>query len=309
MIIYTNLREIESIFNFTDEYREEFLKVTSVYPFRISCYLLSKIRRFSKDDPIFRQFFPDIRELDTLGELDPFSEEDTTGIPFLIRRYQDRLLVVTTNFCYSYCRFCMRKRNWLKPTFFFDDLSLLEDYIKRNSEIRDVILSGGDALALNNELLEDYLKLLRRLDIPIIRIGSRALVNAPDVLYDKIGILRKYAPIWINFHVNHPVEIDDNVSKVALELTKCGIIMGSQTVLLSSVNDDVDTLSELFRKLVYIGIRPYYLFSVDPVIGVDHFRVDLRKAIKIVRDLRNKLSGLMIPHFAVDTRYGKRILP
>ncbi|MGB9667474.1 MAG: KamA family radical SAM protein [Thermosulfidibacteraceae bacterium] len=308
MKIYTRLEEIESLF-INEDYREEFRQVVSHYPFRISEYILSKIVTFSKDDPIFKQFFPDRAELVEEGDLDPFLEDETCKNLYLVRRYRDRLLVITTNFCFSYCRFCMRKRNWLRPTFFFEDISLLEGYLRENPDVKDVIFSGGDPLSLPNELLRDYLKLLRSLDIPVIRIGSRALILSPDTVFEKIPLIKEFSPIWINFHINHPAEIDDYISSITRDLVKCGAILGSQTVLLKGVNDRVDVLSELFSKLVYIGIRPYYLFHVDPVVGAGHFRVEIDRAIKIIYSLRERLSGLMIPHFAVDTRDGKRIYP
>ncbi|MEO0278002.1 MAG: radical SAM protein [candidate division WOR-3 bacterium] len=288
----------------------EFEEVSRVYPFKVTDWVLALIKEFSFSDPIVAQFFPRKEELTGGGELDPFLEEGTTESSCLVRRYIDRLLVITTNLCFVHCRFCMRKRNWLKEEFIFSDLGKLENYLRSHPEIRDVIISGGDPIVLDDILLGEYLFLLRKLNIPIVRIGTRAPIVNPSMVFSKLSVFKKFAPLWLVVHVNHPVEVEsEDVKTLFLELLRSGVVLSSQTVLLRGVNDSETVLEELFFRLVTLGVRPYYLFNVDPVVGADHFRVPLNEALTIVNNLRKRLSGLMIPHFAIDTKDGKKIVP
>lgn len=308
MKIYTKIEEIERFVEKT--LADEAKAVEEVYPFRCTDYyfFLAKSKDFS--DAVFRQFFPEKSELSSCGEEDPFGEDESTGIPHLVRRYKNRLLVVTTNLCFVYCRFCMRKRNWKASPFVFDRFDELENYLKAHPEISDVILSGGDPFALPVELLEELLARIRSVEsVRIVRIGTRAPVVAPDIFDGKrLSLLEKYAPLWINTHFNHPNEVTRESRDAILSLLKTGVSINNQSVLLKGVNDSFETLKELFFRLASVGVRPYYLFSCDPVKGTQHFKVDEGRGVELTKRLLSEFGPMVTPRFAVDTRYGKRLL-
>ncbi len=308
MEIYTKIEEIERFVDLV--LLNEARVVEKVYPFRCTDYYFSLAREKDFSDPIFRQFFPHKAELISEGEDDPFREETSTDIPGLVRRYKNRLLVVTTNLCFVYCRFCMRKRNWKTLPFVFNKLEELEKYLRTHPEIEDVILSGGDPFILPVDLLDELLVRIKAVkNVKIIRIGTRAPVVAPHIFDEKrFLLLKRHAPLWINTHFNHPNEITKESSKLIFSMLKCGVCINNQSVLLKGVNDDFVTLRELCVKLASIGVRPYYLFSCDPVKGTRHFEVNVEKGVELTRMLLSNLSPMVVPRFAVDTKYGKKLL-
>ena len=311
MLIYSRVSQIESILEELDaSLLREAEVVEEVYPFRCTDYYANLVMQPSLEDPIFAQIFPSIKELEGSGEEDPFGEEESTGVDGLVRRYRDRLLVISTNVCFVHCRFCMRKRNWKKSPFVFENFSGFYRYLMKHPEIEDVIISGGDPFTLSNDAFEELLRIARKVpSVKIIRIGTRAPVVAPGAIYEKLGILERYAPVWINTHFNHPREITPDAAKAIEALIKAGCPVNNQSVLLKGVNDSFEVLARLFKGLLSIGVRPYYLFSCDPVKGTHHFFVPLERALSIVAKLREKLSGMAVPHFAVDGKDGKKILP
>ncbi len=302
---------IEKIFPLTEKEKKAFKKVTSVYPFLSTTYYLSLA---TKSPAIRKMIFPDLRELDesiqSEGEDDPLCEERDKKTPHLTHRYPDRVLIVTTNFCPALCRFCMRKRNWKRSTFFIDDSEIEKavDYIRKNEKIRDVLISGGDPLFLPVEKLKKLLFKLKEIDhVEVVRIGTRAPVILPQRLFDEelIEILERAEKVWINTHFNHPDEITEISKEAVKKLLKAGIPVNNQTVLLKDVNDSVGTLEKLFRELQKIKVRPYYLFHCDPVKGVMHFSTPISKGLEIVENLFKRISPLAIPYYAVDGPGGK----
>ncbi|ADY73189.1 lysine 2,3-aminomutase YodO family protein [Desulfurobacterium thermolithotrophum DSM 11699] len=313
-----NIESIEKFFPLTDEEKESFKKVTSIYPFLSTPYYLSLA---VKSCAIKRMIFPNIMEISeaiqSKGEEDPLSEERDKKTLHLTHRYPDRVLVVTTNFCPTLCRFCMRKRNWKKKTFFISDTEIENalNYIRKNENIRDVLISGGDPLFLPIERLKKLLFGLKAIDhVEVVRVGTRAPVTLPHRLLDDdlLEVLEKAEKVWVNTHFNHPDEITELSKEAVKNLLKAGIPVNNQTVLLKGINDSADILEKLFRNLQKIKVRPYYLFHCDPVKGVMHFSTSITKGIKILEKLFKRISPFAIPYYAVDGPGGKgkvQILP
>ncbi len=308
MEVYTSSRQIERLLDIPEEMVTEALRVEEVYPFRCTHYYASLSSGVG--DPVFKQFFPSLCELEPAGEEDPFGEEGSTSHPHLVRRYKNRLLVLATNCCFVHCRFCMRKRRWKEDPFFFEDLGVLRDYLLAHPEVEDVIISGGDPFFLPDALFSELLRVVRSVPtVKVVRVGTRAPAVAPEVVVEKSRLLEPYAPVWVNTHFNHPAEVTGEAAEAVMSLIKRGCPVNNQSVLLRGVNDDYRVLKELFMGLLSMGVKPYYLFSCDPVRGVSHFFVPVERGLGIVRRLREEASGMAVPHFAVDGKDGKRIIP
>ena len=253
-------------------------KIIEKYPMRINPYYLSLIKK--KGDPIWKQCIPDTLEIALgVGKRDPLLEEKYTPIEGLIHRYRDRVLLLVSNMCAGYCRFCTRKRKIgiEEGVLREKDLKSAFHYIKTHKFVRDVIISGGDPLLLEDGTVEYYLKNLREIKhIQIIRIDSRTPCYLPQRITPRLcEILKKYAPIFFNTHFNHFQEITKDSQKACTMLADAGIIMGNQSVLLAGINDDARILKRLFEQLLMMKVRPYYLYIPDAVKGIYHFRVSI----------------------------------
>ncbi len=286
---------------------EEAKLVEKTYPALSTSYYAS----LSKDafEAIKAIIFPSLRELDDAGEEDPFAEEDSP-VPFLKRKYPDRVLLITTNSCAVLCRYCMRKRNWKKKKFAIGqkEISAFVKYIKGNN-IRDVLISGGDPLMLSEDALGELIGALERIDsVEVVRIGTKMHVAFPQRAAKFLDIFKKFKKLWISIHATHPVEITDDAKAVITETVKAGAPVLTQTVLLKGVNDNADTLLELFSKLRKAKAKPYYLFRCDPVKGAFHFATPVEKGIELMRQLLSRISPMALPFYAVDTKRGKVIL-
>ena len=291
-------------------------KICSKYPVRIPRYYLSLIKE--KDDGIFKQCVPALEEIeDNFGYEDPLNEEIAQKegqVPVgITHRYPDRVLFLISNQCAMYCRFCTRKRkvgDVNKPKRWGEILQGIE-YIKNHPEIRDVILSGGDPLMLNDFILEKIIKRVREIPhVEIIRIGSRMPCTLPQRITQELcDMLRKYHPIYLNTHFNHPAEITNESAKACSMLADAGIPVGNQTVLLKGVNDNPETMKELMQRLVKIRVRPYYIYQADLVIGTNHFRTRVEKGLEIIKAIRGHTSGLCVPHFVIDAPGGGGKIP
>ncbi len=291
----------------------ETASVAARYPFSITRHYFDLIE--SRNDPVWLQCIPDMQELsDSHQAEDPLNETGLSPVPGLIHRYPDRVVLLVSNVCAVYCRFCMRKRrvgccssDSLSPDSFSDAVS----YIRANPSIRDVILSGGDPLLLEDEQLEDILSSLRAIPhIEIIRIGTRIPATLPARITPGLtGILRRYHPVYVNTHFNHPKEINPASRKAAALLADAGIPLGNQTVLLKGVNDDPTVMKELLRGLLSMRIKPYYLHQMDLVKGTAHFRTKVRTGLKIMESLRGHVSGLAVPYYVIDLPEGKGKVP
>lgn len=287
-------------------------KVTSRYPARINPYYLGLIKK--KGDPIWLQAVPDPRELnDTICCVDPLDEENLSPVPNLIHKYPDRVLFLVNSQCSMYCRFCTRKRKVGTGRMVIDTNSILAglEYLRNAPQVRDVLVSGGDPLLLEDEKLEWILAGLREIQhIDIIRIGSRVPCVFPMRITDKLtSMLRRFHPLYINTHFNHPDEITQEATVACSKLADAGIPLGCQTVLLRGVNDDPNVIRELMYGLLRIRVKPYYLFQGDMTMGTDHFRTKVQKGMGIMRSLIGHVSGMAVPLFAVDAPGGGGKIP
>ncbi len=282
--------------------------VAERYPLRITPYYFSLIER--PGDPIWQQCVPNIKELVDQQEPDPLNEVLLSPVPGLIHRYPDRAVLLVSNACASYCRFCMRKRQ-VGCKEFTIDIDAAIDYIASTTTIRDLIISGGDPLLLDDCQLEEILLKLREIShLEIIRIGSRAPVTIPSRITKRLcRLLRRFQPVYLNTHFNHPREITCEASDACNLLTDAGIPLGNQTVLLHNVNDNIATMRELMIGLLKIRIKPYYLHQMDLVRGTAHFRTSVSKGLEIMNALRGHMSGLGIPHYVIDLPGGKGKAP
>lgn len=288
---------------------EEQKKVAAIYPFKISKYYAGLIR--TSGDPIWRQCIPDERELDEDAQAaDPLAEELLSPVPGLIHRYPDRVVLLVSNRCPVYCRFCMRKRHVgagkdLPPDPGAIDRAMA--YIQSHPAIQDVILSGGDPLMLDDESLHFILSRLRAIKhIKIIRIGTRIPVTFPERITTELcSILRQFHPLYINTHFNHPAEITAASSNACGLLADAGIPLGNQTVLLRGVNDDVTVMRDLMIALLELRVRPYYIHQMDLIKGAAHFRTSVTQGLDIIRSLRGHVTGMAVPHYVIDLPNGK----
>ncbi len=281
----------------------------------ITPYFLTLIDPLDPECPIRLQAIPLGNEL-TIGKHDlhdPLAEDHDSPVPGLTHRYPDRVLFLITDMCSMYCRHCTRRRfAGMKDTDTSQDhLDLAIEYIREHEEIRDVLLSGGDAFLVSDERIEYILKKLRAIDhVEVIRFGTRTPVVMPQRITDNlVNILKKYHPIWVNTHFNHPDEITEE-SKTAIDrLADAGIPLGNQSVLLRGVNDCVHVMRKLVTSLVAIRVRPYYIYQCDLSMGIEHFRTPVSKGIEIIEGLRGHVSGFAVPTFVVDAPGGGGKIP
>jgi lysine 2,3-aminomutase len=287
-------------------------EVAERYPMRISRYYLSLIHE--PGDAVWRQCVPNLAELEEDGLTpDPLNEETLSPVPRLIHRYPDRAVLLASSKCAVYCRFCMRKRKVGCPASEPDGNNFEEafQYIDDASGIRDVILSGGDPLLLADDELEQILQRVRSIPhVEIIRIGTRVPVTLPERITSGLcRILKRFHPLYINTHFNHPVEITSQSAEACARLSDAGIPLGNQTVLLKGVNDDPGTMKRLMQKLLTIRVRPYYIHHPDLVQGTAHFRTDVTQGIAVMEGLRGHTSGMATPYYVIDAPGGKGKIP
>ena len=291
------------------------LNATHLFRVEITPYFISLINPDDPDDPIRKQVIPNDCEMVpfTAEMADSLSEDAHSPVPGLVHRYPDRVLMLVTTQCASYCRYCTRSRIVGDPsaTFSRAEFELQLDYLKRTPQVRDVLLSGGDPLVLAPKVLEEILSRLREIPhIEIVRIGSRVPVFLPMRVTDELtDMLQKYHPLWLNIHVNHPNEISAELEAACDKLTRAGIPLGNQSVLLAGVNDNVHIQRDLVQKLVRIRVRPYYLYQCDLVEGAGHFRTPVAKGIEIMEGLRGHTSGYAVPQYMIDAPGGGGKIP
>ncbi len=306
--------EIGRVLKLTDDERAG-LSSPDKFRVDITPYFLSLIDPDDPSDPIRRQVIPTDCEHEAFTAMmeDSLAEDRHSPVPGLVHRYPDRVLMLVTTQCASYCRYCTRSRivGDAAQNFSRHDLEAQYDYIRRTPQIRDVLLSGGDALTLNPKLLESIMRTLREIPhIEIIRIGSRVPVFLPQRIDDELcETLAKYHPVWMNLHFNHPNELTPEVARAADKLTRAGIPLGNQSVLLAGVNDCVHIMRALVHKLVEFRIRPYYIYQCDLVEGSGHFRTPVGKGIEIMEGLRGHTSGYAVPTYVVDAPGGGGKIP
>ncbi|NMC78637.1 MAG: lysine 2,3-aminomutase [Chloroflexi bacterium] len=309
-----SVKEFEQVLHLTDSERKA-LSADGLFRVDITPYFVSLIDPDDPDDPIRRQVVPTAAEIQPFTGMmeDSLAEDRHSPVPGLVHRYPDRVLMLVTTQCASYCRYCTRSRIVGDPsaTFSRAEFELQIEYLKRTPQVRDVLLSGGDPLTLAPKLLEELLQRLREIPhIEIVRIGSRVPVFLPmRVTAELCDVLQKYHPLWMNIHVNHPNEITAELAEACDRLTRAGIPLGNQSVLLAGVNDCVHVQRQLVQDLARIRVRPYYLYQCDLVEGAGHFRTPVAKGIEIIEGLRGHTSGYSVPTFVVDAPGGGGKIP
>jgi lysine 2,3-aminomutase len=306
----TTLEQWNAFFPLSADERVALRRVMREFRMGLTPYYLSLIDPHDPADPMRLQSAPSTQEFVNLfsGEEDPLGERTMSPVPGIVHRYPDRCLLIATNSCAMYCRYCTRKRIMHEGDAPADRAALkrMTDYIARTPAIRDVIVSGGDPLTWSTGRIEELLRDLRAIPhLEIIRFGSRVPVTLPQRITPELcAMLERFGPIWINVHFNHPREVTAEAGRACDLLLRHGIPLNNQSVLLRGVNDDAVTMKSLVHALMRIKVRPYYLYQCDQIAGADHFRTTIAKGLEIISQLRGHTSGLAVPAFAVDAPGG-----
>ena len=306
--------DFEKVLSLTASERKA-LNSSGLFRVDITPYFVSLIEPEDPNDPVRRQVIPRAEEIVPFTGMmeDSLAEDRHSPVPGLVHRYPDRVLMMVTTQCASYCRYCTRSRIVGDPnaTFSRAEFEAQLDYLKRTPQVRDVLLSGGDPFVLAPKLLDELLRRLREIEhIEIIRIGSRVPVFLPQRITPEFcDTLAKYHPLWVNIHVNHPNEITAELAEACDRLSRAGIPLGNQSVLLAGINDCVHIQRKLVRELVRMRVRPYYLYQCDLVEGAGHFRTPVGKGVEIVEGLRGHTSGYAVPTYVVDAPGGGGKIP
>jgi len=309
-----SVEDFEKVLHLTESERKA-LSTPNLFRVDITPYFVSLIEPEDAEDPIRRQVIPRAEEIVPFTGMmeDSLAEDRHSPVPGLVHRYPDRVLMLVTTQCASYCRYCTRSRIVGDPTATFSrpEFEMQIEYLKRTPQVRDVLLSGGDPLTLAPKLLDELLSRLREIPhIEILRIGSRVPVFMPmRVTGELCDTLQKYHPLWLNIHVNHPNEITTELAEACDRLSRAGIPLGNQAVLLAGINDCVHIQRKLVQDLVRIRVRPYYLYQCDLVDGAGHFRTPVAKGIEIIEGLRGHTSGFAIPQYIIDAPGGGGKVP
>lgn len=311
----TNLAELKKYVNLTAEEEEGIQKCLSTFRMAVTPYYLSLMDLNDPEDPIRKQAIPSAEELYFAPEesADSLHEDSNSPVKGLTHRYPDRVLFLLTDRCASYCRHCTRRRlvGQTDNAMPREQIDACIDYIRQHPEVRDVLLSGGDVLMQSDENLEYVLSALRKIPhVEVIRLGTRIPTVMPQRITQELcDMLKKYHPIWVNVHFNHPNEITPDAAAACARLADAGIPLGNQSVLLAGVNDCVHVMRKLVNDLVKIRVRPYYIYVCDLSLGLSHFRTPVSKGIEIIEALRGHTSGFCVPTFVVDAPGGGGKVP
>src|SRR6266566_9187670 len=308
---------IATLEKLADKFGHDVIDVEALKPafdnfqMRITPAALEQIKEVG--DPMWNQYVPTVEELDVVdGVIDSLDEDGDSPVPNITHRYPDRALFLVSPVCAPYCRFCTRRRKVGDP----EKISMRElesafRYLAAHTEIRDVIMSGGDPLLLSDRRIDELCRRLRAIPhLEILRIGSRVPCHLPERITPELcDILRRYHPLYINTHFNHPDELTSAAVQALAMLADAGIPLGCQTVLLKGVNDDPAVMKRLMQRLLAARVRPYYIYMRDQVAGAEHFRTSVEKGLEIIRALRGWTSGLAVPHFVIDAPGGGGKIP
>ncbi len=310
----TSLKQLEKLFLLSDNERNGFQFQNTALPLAITPYYASLIDPNNPDQAIRRAMIPVAGEfLVSPGEArDPLGEDGHSPVKGIIHRYPDRVLFLVTDYCSSYCRYCTRSRmvgqrkkggikQWLQAI----------NYISNHSEIRDVLISGGDPLTLADGQLDWLLGKVREIPhVEVIRIGTKVPFVLPQrITAELVAILKKYHPLWMSIHCMHPDELTTEARQACTMLADAGIPLGSQTVLLAGINDSVETMRSLMHGLMKIRVKPYYLYQCDPIMGSSHFRTPVSKGLEIYQGLRGHTTGYAVPTYVIDAPGGGGKIP
>ncbi len=308
-------KDLKKYINLTKDEEETILNILGHLRMAITPYYLTLIDPSNPDCPIRQQAIPFGSEL-IVGKndlYDPLAEDHDSPVPGLTHRYPDRVLFLITDMCSVYCRHCTRRRfaGTKDAELKLEQINKAIEYIREHEEVNDVLLSGGDAFMVSDERIEYILKKLREIDhVQVIRFGTRTPVVMPQRVTEKlVNMLKKYHPIWVNTHFNHPNELTPESKKAIDLLADAGIPVGNQSVLLSGVNDCVHIMRKLVKGLIAIRVRPYYLYQCDLSVGIEHFRTSISKGIEIIEGLRGHISGFAVPTFVIDAPGGGGKIP
>ena len=310
-----NLAQLESRLPLTPEERAGTILAGKKLALGITPHFFNLIDREDPDCPIRRQVVPRIEESNTAPDemQDPCGEDSNMPVPGLVHRYADRVLLLVTDRCASYCRYCTRSRvvSGAGEQELTMDLEGAFAYLEKHPEVRDVLLSGGDPLLLSDSKLDAILTRLRQIPtIEFIRIGTRIPIFLPQrITTDLLNVLKKHHPLWMSVHSNHPKELTQEVRMALGRLADAGIPLGNQSVLLKGVNDRADTLKSLFHKLLLCRVRPYYLYQCDLISGSAHLRTTIREGQEIMEQLRGHTTGYAVPTYVVDGPGGGGKIP
>ena len=308
----TSVEDLQKIFTLSEEELSALTDRQGLLPVRITPYYASLISSDNAEQPLRKCVIPVLNEhILSKGKVaDPLAEEKHSPLPNIVHRYPDRVLFLVTDFCSTYCRYCTRSRR-VGKTCSNANSSLQQwekafNYIKAHTEVRDVLISGGDPLTMSDDKLVYLLSRLKEIKhLQMIRIGTKVPVVLPQRITSAlVNKLRKFHPLYISIHFTHPDEITPEVAKACERLADAGIPLGSQTVLLKDINDDKETMMSLFHKLLQIRVKPYYLYQCDPIPGSAHFRVPVEKGLELMRGIRGFTSGYAIPTYVIDAPGG-----
>lgn len=304
------LEDLKKYVTLTPEEEEGVKKTLQTLRMAITPYYISLIDPNNPDCPVRKQAVPTGKETyqSPADLLDPLHEDEDSPVPGLTHRYPDRVLLLITDMCSMYCRHCTRRRfaGQKDGESAIDRIDKAIEYIAKTPQVRDVLLSGGDSLCVSDERLEYIISKVRAIPhVEIIRLGSRTPVVCPQrITDDLVNMLKKYHPVWLNTHFNHPQEVTKEAAEACAKLANAGIPLGNQTVLLRGVNDCVNTMKKLMHELVKMRVRPYYIYQCDLSMGIEHFRTPVSKGIEIIEGLRGHTSGYAVPTFVVDAPGG-----
>ncbi|HVP12627.1 MAG TPA: KamA family radical SAM protein [Phycisphaerae bacterium] len=309
-------KALERIVRLTGDERAALQQCSSHLPVGITPYYASLVDPDNAKDPIRRTLIPVMGEfVHSPGEADdPLGEDAHMPVPGLVHRYPDRVLFLVTKFCASYCRYCTRARMVGQTGEYHlgtDQYEKALGYIAGHPEVRDVLLSGGDPLSLDDDRLQRLLSRLRAIrHVEFVRIGTKIPTVLPQRITPQlVKLLHRYHPLWMSIHFVHPTELTPEVAQACERLADGGIPLGSQTVLTQGINDDVETMKRLFQGLLKIRVRPYYIYQCDPISGSGHFRTSIEKGLEIISGLRGYTTGYAVPTFVVDAPGGGGKIP
>jgi len=310
----TNVEDLKKIMKLSDKEIMAINNLKGRLPLRITPYFASLIYNTKFSDPMRRNVIPVVEELlqHSTEQSDPLHEKSFSPVKGIVHRYPDRVLFTVTQVCSSYCRYCTRSHSVGRlDKLGRQDFEKAFNYIASHKEVRDVLISGGDPLTLSDETLDYILSNIRKIEhVEMIRIGTRIPVVLPQRVTDNlISVLRKYHPLFLSLHFSHPSEITEECSKALNKLADGGFPLGSQTVLLKGINDNVPVMKELMHKLLRNRVRPYYLYQCDLIPGSGHFRTTVKKGLEIIQGLRGFTSGYAVPTFVVDAPGGGGKIP
>jgi lysine 2,3-aminomutase len=309
------LEQFERMMKLSDCERDALIQGGTMLPVGITPYYMSLLDAEDPDQPLRKTVVPTTSEfVRTLGEADdPLGEDGHSPVPGLVHRYPDRVLLLPLDFCSTYCRYCTRSRvvghGEIVPN--EGRLQAIFDYLEKTPQVRDVLVSGGDALALSDDKLDWILGRLRAIrHIEFVRIGTKMPAVLPQRITPELcRVLRKYHPLWMSVHFLHPDECTPESAKACNRLSDAGIPLGSQTVLLKGVNDSVETMKQLVHRLLLMRVRPYYLYQCDPISGSSHFRTPVAKGLEIIEGLRGHTTGYAVPSYVIDAPGGGGKIP